>query len=608
MEFKNFFVQAIIYLLAAVISVPLAKRLGFGSVLGYLIAGIIIGPFALGMVGKNDHDVMHFSEFGIVMMLFLIGLELRPSLLWQLRAQILGMGFLQITASTAIFTGVFLMLGNAFHAALVIGIILSMSSTAIVMQIFTEKGWMLSPAGQSSFSVLLFQDIAVIPIMAILPMLAIGSASQVSDQGSSMQLQGWQQALLTLLFVATIVLAGRFLLRPIFRFIAQTNLREIFTATALLLVIANAMIMQTIGLSPALGTFLAGVVLAENEYRHELESDIEPFKGLLMGLFFISVGASINFNIILESPWTIASLVLMLMSVKFLILLGVASAFKINFKDNLLFSLSLAQGGEFCFVLLSYATQNNVLLSTVANQFVVVVAISMLLTPLVIIFYEKILDPYFTKFQKQKEYDSFPMQKNPVIIAGFGRFGQIIGRLLIANKIKATVLDLDSDNIELIRKFGLKVFYGDATRLDLLEAAGIQHAKLFINAIDDSEKALELAINVRKQYPHLKILSRVHGRTQAYEFLKENFDSIYRETFDSSLAMGLDALKFLGFTEQRAVRSVEVFRNYDNDSLQRLFKLYGHEKEYINEAKQSRKNLEEALKADQEDSERLNRE
>lgn len=604
MEYKDFFFQAAVYLLAAVLSVPLAKRFGFGSVLGYLIAGIVIGPFVLGVVGENTTDVMHFAEFGVVMMLFLIGLELRPALIWQLRSQILGMGALQVCVTTIVLTGLCLLLGYPLISSFVIGMIFTLSSTAIVMQMLTEKGWLQTTAGQSSFSVLLFQDIAVIPMMAIFPLLAVSTAKPLAENHNFVShLSGWQHALLIMTAISLIVVGARFLLRPVFRFIAGTKLREVFTAASLLIVIANALAMQALGLSPALGTFLAGVVLAESEYRHELESDIEPFKGLLLGLFFISVGANINFNIVIDHPLLIIKLTCLLMLTKFIILYILAKVFKFNNQNSLLFALSLAQGGEFCFVLLSYAVQSQVLFSDIANQLIVVVAISMVLTPLIFIAYEKIIAPLFIRSQEEREFDELKPKENHVVIAGFGRFGQIVGRLLLANKIKATILDLDSENIEVIRKFGFKVFYGDASRLDLLQAAGIEKARLFILAIDDSAKALEIALNVRKHYPHLKILARVRGRTQAYDFLKEDFNDIYRETFDSSLMMGVDALRTLGYPAHHALRCAQLFKHHDEQSIQQLFKLNVLEKEYMNIAKENRKNLEKAFHADNEESE-----
>ncbi|MGE3319355.1 MAG: monovalent cation:proton antiporter-2 (CPA2) family protein [Candidatus Berkiella sp.] len=604
MEYADFFYQAAIYLLAAVLAVPLAKRLGFGSVLGYLIAGIIIGPFVLGKVGNDTQHVMHFAEFGVVLMLFLIGLELRPATLWKLRGHIFGLGLLQVVATTFAFTGVFVLLGYGLAIALAVGMIFSMSSTAIVMQIFTEKKWMGTPVGQSTFSVLLFQDIAIIPIMAILPLLGVAAMKQ-GHSGTS-YFTGWQHAGLTLAAIIGIILGGRFLLRPLFRFIARANLREIFTAASLLVVISSALVMQALGLSAALGTFLAGAVLAESEYRHELEADIEPFKGLLLGIFFISVGANIDFTVIKENPLTLLELVALLLFFKAAILFIIAKIFKLKTQDALLFAVTLAQGGEFCFVLLSFAVGINLLPTLLASELIAAVAISMLMTPLMIIFYEKVIAAYYVNCQKctdkKPAFDKIEDQKHKVVIAGFGRVGQIIGRILLANKMKPTVLDLNVETIEIVRKFGFEVFYGDASRLDLLETAGIKDATLFVIAIDDSEKALEIAKMVRDLYPNLKILCRVRGRTEAYDFMKEDFNQVYRETFESALVMGEDALKVLGVNQEQATRMVNIFREHDEASMRSLAKLYDSKgnprQDYINEANENRKNLEEAILAD----------
>lgn len=606
MEYKDFFYQAAIYLLAAVLAVPLAKRLGFGSVLGYLIAGIIIGPFVLGSVGSDSQQVMHFAEFGVVLMLFLIGLELRPSTLWKMRTHIFGLGLLQVVVTTLAFSGIFLLMGYNLATAIAVGMIFSMSSTAIVMQIFTEKGWMSTPAGQATFSVLLFQDIAIIPIMAILPLLGAAAIAKQTDTPLS-SLTTWQHAGLTLGAIAGIIIGGRFLLRPLFRFIARSNLREIFTAAALLVVIASALVMQALGLSAALGTFLAGAVLAESEYRHELEADIEPFKGLLLGIFFISVGANIDFTIIKENPVTLLELVVLLLFFKAAILFVIAKVFKIKNQDALLFSFTLAQGGEFCFVLLSFAAGINLFPNELAAELIAAVALSMLFTPLMIILYEKIIAAYYVNCQKCKdkkpEFDKIEDQKHKVVIAGFGRVGQIVGRILLANKMKPTVLDLNVETIEIVRKFGFEVFYGDASRLDLLETAGIKDATLFVIAIDDSEKALEIAKMVRGLYPNLKILCRVRGRTEAYEFMKADFNQVYRETFESALVMGRDALKVLGVNDEQVSRMVTIFREHDEASMRSLSKLYDSKgnprQDYINEANENRKNLEEAIMADQ---------
>jgi monovalent cation:proton antiporter-2 (CPA2) family protein len=601
-EYESFFIKAVIYLLATVISVPIAKRLGFGSVLGYLLAGIVIGPFGLGLVGDHSRALMHFAEFGIVMMLFLIGLELRPRTIWQLRGQILGLGMLQVLATTLVTMLAMLVWGFTFTVAFVIGMIFSLSSTAIVMQIFKEKGWIQTPVGQSTFSVLLFQDLAVIPILALMPLLPDAvNVPDIEHHSWINQLSDGMQVLVTFSVIAALVLSGRFLFRPLFRYIAQSQLREVFTAASLLLVIANALVMELIGLSPALGTFIAGALLAESEYRHELEADIEPFKGLLMGLFFIAIGAIIDFRLVLEAPLFILGMLATLVFAKALVLFVLAKIFKLDNQNSILFMLSLAQGGEFCFVLISHAVTNQVVGPELGNQLIFIVTMSMILTPLMMIFYEKVVMPYYDKRQVNTDYDTIENKKNPVIIAGFGRFGQIVGRLLIASKIKATVLDLDADQIDIIRKFGFKVFYGDASRFDLLQSAGIEHAKLLIIAIDDSAKALEIALHVREHFPDIQILSRVRGRTEAYEFLGHDLHQVYRETFESSLRMGVDALVALGKTRDDAKRLVSLFREHDEAAMLRLFKLYGDDEAYINEAKQSRINLEKALSSDLEE-------
>jgi glutathione-regulated potassium-efflux system ancillary protein KefC len=472
----GFFFQAFVYLMAAVISVPIAKRIGLGSVLGYLIAGIVIGPFVLGLVGEEGEDVMHFAEFGVVMMLFLIGLELQPALLWRLRGPILGMGGLQVGVTMVVIGGIAIAFGQTWQVGLALGMTLSLSSTAIVLQSLNEKGLMKTEGGQSSFAVLLFQDIAVIPMLAIFPLLAMGDAVGGHDDGHGSliaHLPGWQQGLVVIALVASIVVVGRVLMRPVFRFIAGTRLREAFTATALLLVIGIALAMSACGLSPALGTFVAGVVLADSEYRHELESNVEPFKGLLLGLFFIAVGASIDFNLFGEQPGTIAGLVGGLVVLKFVILFVLGMVFKLPTSQNFLFSFALAEAGEFGFVLFSFATQNQVLPPDLANVMIVVVALSMLIAPLLMIINEKLVQPRFASTGPKREMDAMD-EENEVIIAGFGRFGNVVGRLLKAQGIGTTVLDLDAEQIETLRHFGLKVFYGDAGRLDLLHSAGIE--------------------------------------------------------------------------------------------------------------------------------------
>ncbi len=608
MHHEGFFFQAFIYLTAAVLSVPLAKRLGLGSVLGYLIAGAIIGPSVLGLVGDEQTSVLHFAEFGVVLMLFVIGLELQPSLLWKMRGSILGMGGLQVGASTALIAGVSMALGLSWSMALAVGMTLALSSTAIVLQTLNEKGLMKTEAGQSCFSVLLFQDIAVIPMLALMPLLAspelvaplVDNAGHGSGEHLSFTetLAGWQRALLVIGSVSVIVLAGRFLVRPAFSIIAETRLREIFTAAALLIVVGIALLMEFVGLSPALGTFLAGVVLAESEYRHELETDIEPFKGLLLGLFFIAVGASIDFQLLFQKPLLVLSLVAALVVGKFLVLVGVARLFRIQMGQNLLFSFALAQGGEFAFVLFSFALQNQVLTQEITQLSIVVVALSMVITPILMIANELLIQPRFAEQDHDSREADVINEENPVIVAGFGRFGQIVTRLLQANHISATVLDHDARHIDMLRQFGWKVFYGDAGRVDLLRSAGAEHAKLLIIAIDDKEHALEMVKHARKHFPNLKILARAIDRRHAYELLQLGVDGIQRETFQSSLEMGVSALQILGFRSHQAHRMARTFRHYDEAYLQKLFRIWGDEKNYVQGVKQYLSDVETVLKTD----------
>lgn len=599
MHNDSFFFQALVYLAAAVISVPIAKKIGLGSVLGYLIAGVIIGPAVLGLVGEEGEDIMHFAEFGVVMMLFVIGLELEPALLWKMKNSILGLGGLQVAITALIIFSASLILGLSWQAALALGMILSLSSTAIVLQTMNEKGLMKTVSGQSSFSVLLFQDIAVIPMLAVLPLLVTQNiASDESHQTFVSSLPGWMQTLVVLGSVAFIILGGRFLIRPAFRFIAQTKMLEIFTAASLLLVIAIAVLMTQVGLSPALGTFLAGVVLANSEYRHELISDIEPFKGLLLGLFFISVGASINFNLILESPLLIASLVAALMLIKGLILFSLGKIFKITTDQNLIFAVALSQIGEFAFVLFSFAAQNFIIPENVINIMVAVVALSMAMTPVLISINEKLILPRFgTKEENEREEDVVH-EENPVIVAGFDKFGNIVGRLLKANGIGTTVLDFDSNRVDILRKLGLKVYYGDASRHELLIAAGADKAKLIIITYDDAEKNLHLVETVKKHFPHLKILVRAIDRKDAHDHFTAGVENVYRDTLDVSLRLGVDAMRMLGFRAHRAHRAAKMFLKHDEKALRSLTQVRGNKKEYLSAARQYIAELEELIMSD----------
>jgi monovalent cation:proton antiporter-2 (CPA2) family protein len=587
---NGFVFQAFVYLLAAVVSVLVAKRLGLGSVLGYLIAGVLIGP-VFHLIGNETEDLQHFAEFGVVMMLFLVGLELQPRALWEMRAKLIGIGGLQIVATAAIVMAIAMALGQVWSVALTIGFVFSLSSTAIVLQTLGEKGLLKSDGGQASFSVLLFQDIAVIPMLAFIPLLALPELTQHAQQVAAASgghesgklldgLPGWQVAIITLAAVAFVVIAGHYLSRPIFRIIAAAKLREIFTAAALLLVIAIALLMTVVGLSPALGTFLAGVVLANSEFRHELESDIEPFKGLLLGLFFITVGASIDFALLWSHLAMVLGLTVALMAVKVSVLYGLAQFFKLRGSDKWLFALGLAQAGEFGFVLLSFTVQNAVLPPDLAAVLLLVVALSMMLTPALFILLDKVILPRFNRRQVE-EADEIT-EPGSIIIAGLGRFGQIINRLLLANGYKTVVLDHQADVVEGLRKFGVRSFFGDAGRPDLLHAAGLSSAKLLVVAIDDVERAIEIVKHARRENPKLHIIARAFDRGHVYRLYQAGADDIVREMFDSSVRAGGYALSALGMHAYEVEKSKAVFVKQDRWGLRTLAPLWREDVEVFN--------------------------
>ncbi|WP_298771028.1 monovalent cation:proton antiporter-2 (CPA2) family protein [uncultured Shewanella sp.] len=597
---------SVVYLAAAIVAVPIAKRLGLGSVLGYLLAGILIGPFFLSLVGDQT-EVMHFAEFGVVMMLFLVGLELQPSRLWKLRRSIIGLGGLQLGLSTlVIFIVCFYFLLLSWQASLAIGLMLALSSTAIVLQTLTEKGWIKQEAGQNSFSVLLFQDIAVIPILALLPLLALGDSGTIKHTESL--IDGFPiifQVLMSLMVIALIVFFGKFIAGPVFRYIAETRLREIFTVFALFLVIAIALLMQKIGLSPALGTFLAGVVLAESEFRHELEADIEPFKGLLLGLFFITVGASIDFSLLFEYFLLVLTCVIALIVVKAGVLFVLGSVFKLENKQKLLFTLALAQGGEFAFVLLSLTGSLSILSPEQVHLTTLVVAISMLLAPILLLGYE-----FFEKRDQslKDEFDGpdqIEASKN-VIVAGYGRFGQVVSRLLKTQGYQVSILDHSPTQIEMVRRFGSKVFYGDAARFDLLAASGAADAQLLVIAIDDPAKTLNIIELCQKYFPHLKLAARATDRRHAYELIRLGVTDFRRETFDSAIHLGVDALQMLGNSETASKRAGELFKQYDEDSLESLSHLWGDDQSYGVAFKQRLEDLTQVLEEDRKQQDKLN--
>lgn len=606
MDNNSILFQAMVYLAAAVVMVPLAKRLGLGSVLGYLLAGILIGPTVLQFIGNEGHDLMHSAEFGVVMMLFLIGLELEPALLWKLRKAILGLGGLQVLITSIIISGIAYFLNLPWQSSLAIGMALALSSTALVLQTLAEKGINRTTAGRSAFAVLLFQDIAVIPMLAFFPLLAIAGLTpadvNVNEAEGWIESQsGWMRALIVSGAIGFIIIGGRYLIPPIFRLVAATQLREMFTATALLLVVGIAVLMSSVGLSPALGTFLSGVVLANSEYKHELESDIEPFKGLLLGLFFIAVGASINFELIMNQPLLIFGLVLALMFVKAVVLLVLGKIFKLRVDQNIIFSSSLSQVGEFAFVLLSFSLTEGIVERGYVEVLMAVVAISMALTPIAFFLNEKIVLPFIDKRlssnKTEKEADAVN-EKNPVIIAGFGHFGNTIGRFLRAHGVKTTVLDIDSNRVEFLRKMGFKVYYGDASRYDILLAAGAAEAKMIIIAVDDPEKRLQMIETIKKHFPDLQMLVRSSTREDTYDQMNAGILHIYRETIDTSLRMGVDAMKILGHRAYTAQRAARTFFRYDEQKLKDLSKLRDNEKEYINQAREYIEELEEIIKAD----------
>ncbi len=614
---NEFLYQASIYLAAAVIAVPLSARLGLGSVLGYLAAGIAIGPI-LGLVGAETESLQHVAEFGVVMMLFLIGLELEPRALWDMRDKLLGLGGLQVGLSTAVIAAVAIYAGHQWSVALAVGLTLSLSSTAIVLQTLSEKGLMQTNGGRATFSVLLTQDIAVIPILAFLPLLALPASIHIEDDGSIDRgvdaahgadhhatlslvegLPGWAVTLVTIGAVAFVVLAGIYLTRPLFRFIHATRLREMYTALALMIVVGISFLMTLVGLSPALGAFLAGVVLASSEFRHEMESDLEPFKGLLLGLFFITVGAGIDVGYFFADPFDLIGLALLVILAKGIILFIVGRAFKLRGRDHWLFTLGLAQAGEFGFVLLAFSTQQNVIPPGLSQKLLMIIALTMLITPLLFIIYD-LLSRSIGESKPQVEAEEID-ERGPVIIAGIGRFGQIVNRLVQASGFKTVVLDHDIETIQLMRRFGVKGFLGDPTRPELLRAAGIEKAAVLVAAMDDYKQVTRLVGYARRQRPDLHIIARARDRNHVYELYQAGANDIVREMFDGSLRAGRYVLENIGLSEYEAAQAEQTFYHHDRGSVRELAELWipgmptAENKKYIERARQLEKDLETAL-------------
>jgi len=593
----DFLLIAFIFLIAGITVVPIASKLGLGSVLGYLIAGIAISPVLI-LLHVDLVSIQHFAEFGVVMMLFLVGLELEPKLLWEMRHKLIGLGGMQVTGSTFIVMLIALLFGQPLTISIAIGLVFSLSSTAIVLQTLHEKGLMKSDGGQGSFSILLFQDIAVIPMLALIPLLAIPELmnSDISAEASHATMSlvenvdGWKKALITLAAVGFVLLFGTHLTRPLFRFISSAKLRELFTATALMMVIGIALLMSLVGLSPALGTFLAGVVLANSEYRHELESDIAPFKGLLLGLFFMTVGASINFELLFDKFGLIITLTLGLMIIKGLVLAISGAIFKIKGSDRWLMALGLAQAGEFGFVLLSFSVANSVIPTSIADQLMLVVALSMLLTPVLFILFDKVLVPLFSR--PTAEADEITEQCD-IIVIGHGRVGGVVNRMLRSAGYKTTVIDFSSQQLEMLRKLGLKVFFGDGSRPDLLHSAGIDNAKLLVVAIDDKEQITNLTEYVVVNYPKVHVMARAIDRFHVYDLWSVGCRDIIRETYDSSIRMGRSAFSALGNSMEQSVEMAASFESRDRKAMVETAGLhkrgvpFAENQEYINKVKET---------------------
>lgn len=577
---NNLLVNALVYLAAAVIAVPVAKRLGLGAVLGYLIAGIAIGPWGLGLI-REVETILHFSEFGVVLLLFVIGLELEPKRLWALRRSIFGWGAAQVLGVTALLLLAALAAGIGWKTALIAALGLSLSSTAIALTTMQERNLVPTPAGQAGFSILLFQDIAAIPMIALVPVLGIPDSHADG---------GWSGVLKAVAVIGGLVVAGRYLVRPVLRFIARTGMREIFTAFALLLIISIALLMASVGMSMALGAFMAGVLLADSEYRHALETDLEPFKGLLLGLFFIAVGMSVDFGVFLAQPLLIVLMALVFLVIKLALLWALAGPIGMSGRQRVLFAFLLSQGGEFAFVVFGAAAAARVFDAQTASMLVVVVALSMMATPLLLILYDRVLEPRW-QHRHQRADDAVDANQGHVIIAGFGRFGQIVGRLLHANQVPLTMLDHDPDQIDTLREFGFKVFYGDATRTDLLHAAGAGQARALVLAVDGIEDSLRLAAAVRAEFPDLPILARARNVTHYYQLMDLGVTVVERETFESALMLGRRVMEEIGFGAYFARQAAMRFREHNIRSVLEVYPYYRDKEQYVSMARRARQEL-----------------
>ena len=596
---------AIFALLAASAAlVPLAKASGLGTVLGYLAAGILIGPYGLGLLTDTE-TIRHISEFGIVLMLFLIGLDLQPREVWRMRNKVLGLGLPQMVLTAIVVTLIVQLFGFAFNTAIIVGLAFAMSSTAIAMQTAEQRDITRTDAGRASLAVLLVQDVAVIPILAIVPILAFTGAgtsleAEITEVVSEVENPVfWQTSALLLATFAAAILGGRYVVRPLLAFVARTAVREAFTALALALVIGAALATQALGLSPALGAFIGGVLLADSEYRHELESNLQPFKGLLLGLFFVSVGMSIAFAEFLETPWLIAALVLIVIAIKFAILYGLCTLFRMNRADRLLVAILLSQAGEFAFVVLQFAANRNALADDAYALFTVVVALSMATTPLLLLAFDKLIAPRLDARNQSADRDPDTVAEHRrIVVLGYGRFGQIITRMLRRHGYEMTLIDDDAAQIELVRRFGVKVYYGDASRTDLLHAAGVGHAELVIIAVGGADRILEVARNVRRHFPDVAIAARATDREHAHALMDLGVTLFERETFHSALHLGRRVLVHLGHDEDEAEQLAREFHARDQELLERAFALRGDREAYWGVTRQSMTLLDQAMQAD----------
>lgn len=588
---SNFFNQALVLLAAAVLLLPLFQRLGLGSILGYLAAGIVIGPLGLGLI-PGAEAVLHFAELGVVLMLFLVGLELAPEQLWAQRRRLLGLGASQMLFSAALLTGFFFALGQPGPAALAIGATLALSSTAFAVQMLVETNQLGTPQGRNAFSILLFQDLAVIPLLLLLPVLAGGDAGAAQPN-----------LLVGVLVLALMWLAGRYLLNPWLGWLARLHNRELMTATALLLVLGAAELMETLHLSMGLGAFVAGMLLANSPYREQLDTDIQPFKGMLLGLFFIAIGMTMDLRLLAASPWSILAMGAALLGIKTLVLFGIARTLKVGGRDALRFGLLLSQGGEFAFVLFTQAGALNLLPTEMIAKLNLVVALSMAATPLLLKLVQR-LWPAPKTGHRSTEDEPAPHGQPAVIVAGFGRFGQIIGRILVSRRIPFTALDSNPDHIDTVRRFGNEVYFGDVTRLDLLHTAGLQHARIMVLAIDDVQASLRAVRLIREHFPHITLIVRARDRYHAYSLMAEGVEHVIRETLDSSLRAAQTTLAQLGMPETTAIDLVRTFRDVDERLLREQFAHRDKLDKLIELSARGREELESLLEAGSDDGRR----